>query len=68
MALVISVLEQGMIYAIMALGMYITYKNSILDMTVDGSFSGAAISTVLISNGVNAYLHTNQFPGRLRGT
>lgn len=58
MALVISVLEQGMIYAIMALGMYITYKIlDFPDMTVDGSFPlGAAISTVLISNGVNAYL------------
>ncbi len=58
MALVISVLEQGMIYAIMALGMYITYKIlDFPDMTVDGSFPlGAAISTVLIANGVNAYV------------
>ena len=40
MTLVLSVLEQGMIYAIMALGIYITY--TILDfpdLTVDGSFS-----------------------------
>lgn len=39
MTLVLSVLEQGMIYAIMALGIYITY--TILDfpdLTVDGSF------------------------------
>ena len=38
MTLVLSVLEQGMIYAIMALGIYITY--TILDfpdLTVDGS-------------------------------
>ena len=45
MTLVLSVLEQGMIYAIMALGIYITY--TILDfpdLTVDGSFPlGAAI-------------------------
>ena len=44
MTLVLSVLEQGMIYAIMALGIYITY--TILDfpdLTVDGSFPlGAA--------------------------
>ena len=37
MTLVISVFEQGMIYAIMALGMYITYKIlDFPDMTVDG--------------------------------
>ena len=46
MTLVLSVLEQGMIYAIMALGIYITY--TILDfpdLTVDGSFPlGAALS------------------------
>ena len=55
MTLVLSVLEQGMIYAIMALGIYITY--TILDfpdLTVDGSFPlGAAISAVLITKGVN---------------
>lgn len=40
MTLVLSVLEQGMIYAIMALGIYITY--TILDfpdLTVDGKLS-----------------------------
>ena len=51
MTLVLSVLEQGMIYAIMALGIYITY--TILDfpdLTVDGSFPlGAALSAVLIT-------------------
>ncbi|MFR1256366.1 MAG: ABC transporter permease subunit [Eubacterium sp.] len=51
MTLVLSVLEQGMIYAIMALGIYITY--TILDfpdLTVDGSFPlGAALSAVLIA-------------------
>jgi len=56
--LVLSVLEQGMIYAIMALGIYITY--TILDfpdLTVDGSFPlGAALSAVLITKGVNPIL------------
>lgn len=58
MTLVISVLEQGLIYAIMALGMYITYKIlDFPDMTVDGSFPlGAALSAVLISKGMNPYL------------
>ena len=58
MTLVLSVLEQGMIYAIMALGIYITY--TILDfpdLTVDGSFPlGAALSAVLITKGVNPIL------------
>ncbi len=58
MTLVISVLEQGFIYGIMALGMYITYKIlDFPDMTVDGSFPlGAALSAMLISKGMNPYL------------
>ena len=58
MALVISVLEQGLIYAIMALGMYITYKIlDVPDMTVDGSFPmGAAITCVLILKGISPVL------------
>ena len=58
MTLVISVFEQGMIYAIMALGMYITYKIlDFPDMTVDGCFPlGASLSAVLISQGMNPYL------------
>ena len=58
MTLVLSVLEQGMIYSIMALGIYITY--TILDfpdLTVDGSFPlGAALSAVMITKGVNPVL------------
>lgn len=51
MALLISVLEQGLIYAIMAFGIYITYKIlDFPDLTVDGSFPmGAAIAAALIS-------------------
>ena len=58
MTLVLSVLEQGMIYAIMALGVYITYKIlDFPDLTVDGSFPlGAAITAILISKGVNPFL------------
>lgn len=58
MTLLISVLEQGMIYAIMALGIYITYKIlDFPDLTVDGSFPlGAAVTVALISRGVNPYL------------
>ncbi|MEE0421395.1 MAG: ABC transporter permease [Lachnospiraceae bacterium] len=58
MVLLLSVLEQGMIYAIMALGVYITYKIlDFPDLTVDGSFPmGAAITAVLISRDVNPLL------------
>lgn len=58
MTLIISVFEQGMIYTVMALGMYITYKIlDFPDMTVDGSFPlGASLSAVLISQGMNPYL------------
>lgn len=53
-ALLLSVLEQGLIYAIMALGMYITYKIlDFPDMTVDGSFPmGSAIACIMITKGV----------------
>ncbi len=59
MALILSVLEQGMIYGILALGVYITYKIlDFPDLTVDGSFPfGAAITARLISGfGVPAIL------------
>ena len=58
MSLVLSVFEQGMIYAIMALGLYITYKIlDFPDMTVDGSFPlGAAITAMLITKGWNPFL------------
>lgn len=55
MILLLSVFEQGLIYAIMALGVYITYKIlDFPDLTVDGSFPmGAAITAVLISKDFN---------------
>lgn len=50
MQLLLSVLEQGMIYGILALGVYITYKIlDFPDLTVDGSFPfGAAITVRMI--------------------
>jgi putative ABC transport system permease protein len=58
MALVISVLEQGLCYAIMALGMYITYKIlDFPDMTVDGGFPfGICLAVVMIRLGVRPIL------------
>ena len=54
----ISIVEQGFIYGILALGIYITYKIlDFPDLTVDGSFPlGAAVTAFLIINGVNPYL------------
>ena len=50
--------SQGLIWGIMAIGVYITYKIlDISDLTVDGSFcTGGAIFVVLFSGGVNIWL------------
>lgn len=49
----ITVLEQGLIYGILALGVYITYKIlDFPDLTVDGSFPlGAAITALILTKG-----------------
>lgn len=54
----ISIAEQGLIYGILALGVYITYKIlDFPDLTVDGSFPlGAAITAAFIIRGMNPYL------------
>lgn len=56
--LIIGTLTQGLIYAPLALGIYITYKILDLpDLTVDGSFPlGAAITAVLLINGCDPFL------------
>lgn len=56
--LIIGVFEQGFIYAIMALGVYITYKIlDFPDLSVDSTFPlGAAVTTVMISSGKNPLL------------
>ncbi|TGY93646.1 ABC transporter permease [Petralouisia muris] len=58
MMLILSVLEQGLIYGVMALGVYITYKIlDFPDLTVDGSFPmGAAIAAVMITEGIHPLL------------
>lgn len=52
MDILIGILEQGMIYAIMALGVYITYRIlDFPDLTVDGSFPlGAAITVMFMTS------------------
>lgn len=56
--LIIGVFEQGFIYAIMALGVYITYKIlDFPDLSVDSTFPlGAAVTTVILSSGENPIL------------
>lgn len=56
--LAVSTLTQGLIYALLSYGVYITYKIlDFPDLTVDGSFPlGAAVTAVLLTNGVNPYL------------
>ena len=49
--------SQGIIWGIMTLGVYITFKVlDFPDLTVDGSFAlGGAVSAILISNGMNPF-------------
>ena len=58
MNLLLSVLEQGLIYAILALGVYITFKIlDFPDMSVDSSFPlGAAVTALMIQSGVSPLL------------
>ena len=51
-------IAQGIIWGIMAIGVYITYKVlDIADLTVDGSIcTGAAVCTMLVISGVNVWL------------
>lgn len=58
MAQLLGVLEQGLIYAVLALGVYITFKIlDFPDMTVDSKFPlGAAVTALMISNGIHPLL------------
>ncbi len=49
---------QGLIWGIMAMGLYISYKIlDIADLTVDGSIcTGACVCAILLTNGVNVYV------------
>ncbi len=51
-------ISQGLIWGIMALGIYITYKIlDIADLTVDGSIcTGASVCAILLLNGQNVWL------------
>lgn len=53
-----STVTQGLIYALLTYGIFITYKLlDFPDLTVDGSFPlGAAVTAVMLTKGVNPYL------------
>lgn len=71
MSIVIGVIEEGLIYAIMALGLYITYKIlDFPDLSVDGTFPmGAAVTAMVILKGVHpvAALFISFFAGMAAG-
>lgn len=52
--IIFGILEEGLVYAIMALGVYITYKIlDFPDLSVDGTFPlGAAVTATSIANGL----------------
>lgn len=56
--ILINIGEQGLIYAVLVMGILISYKIlNIPDLTVDGSFPlGAAVSAVLLIRGWNPWL------------
>ena len=56
--LLVSTVTQGLIYGLLACGVYITYRIlDFPDLTVDGSFPfGAAVTAVLLSRGFNPSL------------
>lgn len=55
---IISTLEQGFIFGIVGLGVYITYKIlDFPDMTIDGTFPmGAAVTAVCLTKGINPFV------------
>lgn len=58
MEIIINAVEQGLLFALVSMGVYITYKIlDFPDLSVDGTFPlGAAISAVLLIKGVNPWI------------
>ncbi len=58
LGLVVNVLEEGFIYGIMAIGVYITYRVlGFPDLSVDGTFPlGACVTAALITAGTDPWL------------
>ncbi|WP_442601309.1 ABC transporter permease [Paenibacillus sp. KN14-4R] len=57
---ILGAIELGLLYAIMALGVYITFRIlDFPDLTVDGSFAtGGAIASVMITHGYSPWIST----------
>lgn len=60
MNILISILEQGLLFAISVMGIYITYKiMNFADLSMDGTYPlGAAVAGLLLTNGVNPWIAT----------
>ncbi|MBU5454066.1 ABC transporter permease [Caproiciproducens sp. MSJ-32] len=58
MDLIINVLEQGLLFGIVAMGVYITFKIlNIADMSTDGTYPlGASICAALLVKGINPWI------------
>ena len=58
--MILTSAEQGLVFGVMALGVYITFKIlKFADLTVDGSFPlGAAVAASLIVSGQNPFFAT----------
>jgi len=59
-SLIITSIEQGLIFAVLAMGIFITYKIlDMADLSVEGTFPfGAFIFAKLVSTGVNPFVST----------
>lgn len=60
MSILISILEQGLLFAILVFGIYITYKiMDFADLSVDGTYPlGAATTAVLLLKGITPWAAT----------
>lgn len=58
MEIIMGILEQGLIFSIVSIGVYITYKIlDFPDMSVDGTFPlGAAVSALCLTRGINPFV------------
>lgn len=60
MSILVSILEQGLLFAILVFGIYITYKiMDFADLSVDGTYPlGAATAAIFLLRGINPWAAT----------
>lgn len=60
MSLIVSAIGQGLLWALLGIGLYLTFRIlDLADMTVEGTFPlGAAVAATAISHGVSPFLAT----------